>query len=289
MHFKRWAGRSVLAGAVGAGIVLSGTLPSVTVTSAASPHVAAFRGYTVVEKDVHVPADGSKHATAKCPDGDSVVGGGAYQSVQDTQETLNTSTSGLNGWEGSFWNQSSSTVTGVAVAVCVNRPEAGVLFFVDDFGSTIPANSQQRQTVSCPDNAVALNGGWWLGRDDPTDVGATSSSPVGTQSWEITATAGPQGGWMQDEVECMSAPPRGWVQVEGSAEPNPAGSATTATAKCPAGTHVISGGVSASSTSPLVDVGLSTSTTSLKGWHTAEDNNSSSSDSVSEWANCATT
>lgn len=68
---------------------------------------------------------------------------------------------------------------------------------------------------------------------------------------------------------------------------DPAGTATTVTVACPTGSKVLGGGGFYSSESPLVNIGLTSSLSDLKGWSFTENNDSSSSESVDAWAVCA--
>jgi hypothetical protein len=58
--------------------------------------------------------------------------------------------------------------------------------------------------------------------------------------------------------------------------------------KCPSGSLVLSGGPLYNSSNPDMAIGLTTSLGNLKGWHSVEDNASSTGESVDEWAVCAT-
>ena len=108
-------GRLMLAGA-GALTVLAGT----SLASASAQPASKLTGYTYKEASVNVPANAQAEATAKCPKGDNVVGGGGYQVTQNTEEDLNSSApDGHRKWTVQFNNQASSSDTGVAVAICV--------------------------------------------------------------------------------------------------------------------------------------------------------------------------
>jgi len=81
--------------------------------------------------------------------------------------------------------------------------------------------------------------------------------------------------------------PAGWAQVSSAYKSNPAGTATTVSVKCPAGMNVLGGGPFNSSSDPTVTIGLTASLSGLNGWNSTEDNSSSASESVDEWAVCA--
>jgi hypothetical protein len=275
-------GRSVLVG--GAALAVLST--SVVASAAPKPTAGRIAGYLFVEADVTVPANQQAAATAQCPGSDLVIGGGGYQAAQNAEESLNDSapTTG-DTWHVNFNNQSSATTTGVAVAICANASSLKHYKIVSGGFVDASANEEARATATCRSGTVALSGGWFNLGDDGD--GTAESAPDGTNGWQALLTAG-AGDNTDGFVEVICAEePSGWAQVSSSWRVNPAGASTTVTAYCPPGTRVLGGGSITNSSSPLVNIGLTTSLSSLKGWHTAENNRSGKKESIEAWSVCA--
>jgi hypothetical protein len=247
---------------------------------------AGLAGYSIIEAHRSVSAGSSEYsATAECPSGDLVVGGGGYQSLQTTQQSINSSwPSGYSSWIVTFNNTGSSDDTGTAIAYCVAASSVGDYSQVSNDVS-VPPNSQVQSVATCPSGTVSLGGGW-SNDEDVTGYGAAASTPYGTGAWRAILVAGSGTGAGGAVVICAS-PPAGWVQMFSPYVTNPASTATTVSTNCPSGTEVLGGGSFMKSTSSLVMIGLTDSLPSLTGWQTNENNNSSSSESVDAWAICA--
>jgi hypothetical protein len=245
-------------------------------------------GYTVTEGDISVPAHGQATATALCPAGDDVVGGGGYQKSQGMNETLASSmpTSGGSGWAVSFDNDRGAANSGVAVAVCALG--SSLSNYSVQFGSmvSVPPGGEAEAVVTCPTGTVSLGGGGENAGGDAADV-LNASAPYGTNGWRIYIGSTNSDGTAGVAGTVCATEPSGWAQVSHAYVTNPAGKATTVTVSCPGGTNVLGGGPFNSSTASTVTVGLTTSVTGLKAWHSKEDNASSASESVDEWAVCA--
>jgi len=263
------------------------TVMAGTGVASASPQPASkLTGYTYKEASVTVPANGQAKATAKCPKGDDVVGGGGYQATQNTEEDLNSSApSGDRKWAVEFNNQAGSSDTGVAVAICVAA--SSLTDYSVQIGTTVDVspNSTVEANVTCPGGTVALGGGWVNEGTAVTDSNG-ASDPLGTNAWRAYPAAGASATSGYAVTPCAAKPTK-WQQVASSYSVNPVSTATSVTVACPKGTRVLGGGDFNDSNSSLVDIGLTSSLSSLKGWSTTEDNNSSSSESVDAWAVCA--
>jgi hypothetical protein len=282
------------------GVAVVAVLGSTSVAVAAPQLAAQVLGrYTYAEGTVTVPADSDLSATATCPNGELPVGGGGYQSAQNTKEDINSSYP-LDGYVGKtlegFWvvnfnNTSSTSITGVAVAICAGKGTMANYSQQEGSFVPVPANGQAQATVTCPSGTVALGGGWinygnGTGANYELDEGAAASAPFGTNGWRSYVTSGSDGANGAALAVCADEP-NGWAQVSSSYVVNPANKATNVFVTCPAGTKVLGGGTFNSSSSPLVNIGLTTSTSSLKGWHSTENNDSNASESVDAWAVCA--
>jgi hypothetical protein len=277
-------------------IGLMGLTGIVSVTTAgiasAAPQVSTLKlkGYTFAEADVSLPANAQGAATASCPSGDKVVGGGGYQVTQGLRQDLNSSypDAGGTGWSVYFNNEASSSNTGVAVAICAAA--SSLSHYSVHYGAlvAVPAGGEGQGTVTCPSGTVSLSGGPDMeSAGTQTYEAANASAPFGTNGWRAyMGSAGADSTQGLAAVVCATEP-AGWAQVSSPYVSNPAGKATTATVTCPSGTKVLGGGPFNSSADPSVTIGLTTSVSSLKGWHSSEHNNSSVSESVDEWAVCA--
>jgi hypothetical protein len=258
-------------------------------TSCATAAGAGLTGYDLVEAHTSVPADAQGLATAQCPSGDVVAGGGGYQSLQTTKQSLNSSWPNSNSsWSDYFNNASTTADTGTALAYCVAASSVGDYSRAVGTSVTVPTSSQVQSVVLCPSGTVSLGGGFF--NDSTTNTyGAADSAPYGTSGWRTYLDAGPNGSTTGEAEAVCASQPAGWVQRNSPYATNPANTATNVSTSCPSGTEVLGGGSFISSSSPLVMIGLTTSLSSLGGWHTMENNNSSSSQSVDAWGICANT
>lgn len=261
-----------------------GAAPSKSCGSAAG---AALSGYGIIEADTSVPAGSQGLGVAQCPSGDVVVGGGGYQNLQTTKQSLNSSwPSSSSAWSVYFNNAGTKAATGVAIAYCVTSTSVSDYSQAVGKSVTVPASSQVQSVVTCPSGTVSLGGGWY-NDDTVVTYGAAASAPDGTNGWRTYLDAGPNGSTTGQAEAICATQPAGWVQMFSPYSTNGASKATTVTTDCPAGTEVLGGGSFNSSSSPLVMIGLTDSLSSLTGWHTAENNNSTSSESVDAWGICA--
>ena len=268
---------------------------SVTTAASAATTKSGMKlaGYTVEEADTPIGADSSdNNVAAFCPTGDLVVGGGAYEATQGLGQDINTSLPNGSGtqWLASFDDEGSVSNTGVAVAICAASSSL-TNYSVQAGGEvTIPAGGEAQSIVTCPKGTVSLGGGANVDVTAGEDYQAMdASAPHGTNGWRTyMSSAGSEGTNGFDRVVCATKP-KGWAQVNSTYKSNPANTATTVHVDCPSGTDVLGGGPFNSSADPEVTIGLTTPLTDLTAWHSAENNASSTSESVDEWAVCAKT
>jgi hypothetical protein len=278
-------------GLIGLSAIGSGTTAAIA-SAAPKPSNIKLTGYTYTEADVSLPAHSQAATTAVCPTGDVVVGGGGYQVTQELREDLNSSLpdSEGTGWIVYFNNEKSSSNTGVVVAICAAA--SSLTDYSVQYGAlvTVPADGEAQATVTCPSGTVSLGGGTDMETTGTETYDAMdASAPYGTNGWRTyMSSAGSDSTSGLAAVVCATEP-SGWAQVSSDYVNNPAGKTTNVTVKCPAGTRVLGGGPFNSSADPTVTIGLTTSLSNLRGWHSKEDNSSSTSESVDEWAVCAKT
>jgi hypothetical protein len=283
-----------VAGLAVIGLMSLSGIVSVTTAGIASaaPEISSLKitGYTYALGGVSLPPDSQGSATATCPAGDVVVGGGAYQGGQGLGSYLNSSypDSEGTGWVVYFDNANSETNSGTAVAICAAA--SSLADYSIQYGAlvNVPAGGEGQGLVTCPSGTVSLGGGADMQTAGTQTYDAiNASAPYGTTGWRAyMGSSGSQSTEGLAAAVCATEP-AGWAQVASAYVSNPAGHATTVTVRCPSGTKVLGGGPFNSSAAPTVTVGLTTSLSSLKGWHSAEDNGSSSGESVDEWAVCA--
>ncbi len=282
---KGTVSRSMLLGSLIVMEVIGATLVAPGLASAAPIGAPKLSGYTLVEADGTVPADGQGHITASCPSGDDVLGGGGYQSTQNTQESLNSSYPiSDTAWSVYFNNASSGSVTGVTIAYCASSSSLKKFSVSTGSSETVPANSDLQVTATCPAKTVSLGGGWF---NDSTEVtaGATMSAPLGTNGWRAFVAAGSESVPGRALAVCAKEP-AGWAQVSSAYSSVPAGSQATVGVACPSGSKVVGGGSFDSSDDSLVLIGLTDSFSSKKGWQSAVNNNTGSAVSADAWGVC---
>jgi hypothetical protein len=272
-------------GACGMSVVVS---PAVASAALATPGVK-ITGLVVEESTVPMSADTvSGPAAAFCPSGDVVVGGGAYEVNQGLGQDISTSIPNSSGsqWIAIFDDTGTVANTGVAVALCAASSSL-LDYSVQNGGNvSIPAEGQVQDTIGCPAGTVSLSGGANVDTTEPYQA-LDASAPYGKHGWRVyMSSAGADGTDGGMRVVCAKKP-LGWAQIASSYVVNPAETATSVQVSCPSGTKVLGGGPFNTSAEPEVTIGVSSSLSSLKGWSSTEDNASSYSESVDEWAVCA--
>jgi len=234
-----------------------------------------------------IAPDSRSGAGAPCPIADRLLGGGSYEVTQGLDVNIVASEpDSTREWGGYFVNRGSVSDTGVVVAICA--PASRLLNYSLQLGSdvTVPANGQAEAVATCPRGTVSLGGGASASGAQLYD-GLDASAPYGTNGWRAyLSAAGSQAEVASVNVICGTKP-AGWTQISSAYKANPAGVATSVQVKCPSGTLVLSGGPFNSSSDPNVTIGVTTSLSKLNGWHSIENNASSTAESVDEWAVCA--
>jgi hypothetical protein len=142
----------------------------------------APRYYQVVESSpIANPAFGEANATAACPVGTKVLGGGAYSESGDTAVDINTTIPQSNAWRVDMNNGSAFSTAYEVYAVCAHKPGG----YIVQTGSQVaaPAGQQTLANVTCPAPTVPLGGG----------VYSSSSSTLVNVNTTIPST--PINGW----------------------------------------------------------------------------------------------
>lgn len=143
----------------------------------------------VRSKTKSLPDDAASHAaTAICPSGTKVTGGGTQ--LGDSQDDYMTGTfpSGTTGWTGSAYRGVTGSASFTVWAVCVPAGRVSIRsqkYSLPDDGNT------HVKTVNCPSGTTVTGGGVKLA--DPNDDVPQGTYPAGKTGWTGTATRGTTG------------------------------------------------------------------------------------------------
>ncbi len=256
---------------------------------------AALEGYTQVSSPT-VQALPSQAASAKatCPMtafGQTVpLSGGVLNSASTT--LVNSSYPDPDGisWDGTGNNGGTNPSSVQVFAVCAPPFEGYAQ--VAAASTANPAGQQTDATASCPAGTDVLGGG---GQASSSAVGVdiNSSFPTGlsttTPGWQANMN---NGGPLSQSftVYAICANPFDGYSTGSYVTNNDPGTVTAANGGCGSGDFVLGGGISASSSSTLVNI-ESTYPPNVSGhaeWDNYESNASSASDIVTPWSICTT-
>jgi hypothetical protein len=147
-----------------------------------------------------------------------------------------------------------------------------------------PAGTQTRGHANCPSTLVPLSGGTSIdSKSTFANVNDSFPSPSG-RGWIVDVNnASAADTTFFVAVVCADQPKR-YAVVESSAIPNPAGTQTQASARCPLGSRPLSGGVAVSSRS--LDVNVNTTIDAARGWLVRESNASGGDDAINAFVVC---
>jgi hypothetical protein len=149
----------------------------------------APRYYQVVESSpIANPAFGEATATAACPVGTKVLGGGAYSESGDTAVNLNTTIPQGNAWRVDMNNGSAFSTAYEVYAVCAHKPGGYTVLS----GNSVAAAAGQQSSahVSCPAPTVPLGGGIYSSSDS-TLVNVNTSTPnTSINGWDAYESNG---------------------------------------------------------------------------------------------------
>jgi hypothetical protein len=281
----------VLAVGLAVGLLGFGCLVPSQPAAAASRGPAAgpplIGGYKVVKIERTARAGAVSTATANCPGSKHVVGGGASGSASvGSFENINASyPSSTTAWTAAVTNTDSAHGIYYVYAICATvQGDYGAVF---SQAYDNPAGSQVGAGAACPTKTSALGGGGYntsnqLLVDLNTDGPETSG--VGFASY--TNNASNADNTTQAVAVCMTTP-QGYDVVTGTGVTIPPGGQGEATSSCPSGTVVTGGGAFDSSTPTTVDLNASYPLDKTI-WDAYENNDSSSSATMTAYAICAT-
>jgi hypothetical protein len=164
------------------------------------------------------------------------------------------------------------------------KPPPGYVFVLVAYD--IPANVQSRVTATCPAGTVPLGGGIQIPVGGGFDMDVNGSFPTAT-------------GWAADvnnrtvdaihvEVQASCATMPASYQLVSASFANPAGSQTTGSVDCPAGTDAYGGGAKTNTRTLRVSINSTVATGGLepRGWQVVMNNNGNRASTTQVYAVC---
>jgi hypothetical protein len=146
--------------------------------------------YQVVTSSVTNSAGLQTSATAICPSGTKVLGGGGFSSSGSLAVNVNTSIPIANGWRVDENNASAVDATLTAYAVCSAQAKTAHYGITIGTQVTNSAGTETHAEALCPSGRSALGGGGFSGSSS-TSVNMNSTSPIagGWSVYENNASA----------------------------------------------------------------------------------------------------
>jgi hypothetical protein len=207
-------------------------------------------GIKYVTKETSVPnaEPGRTAATAKCPAGRHVTGGGAEITGDDSTFDLEVGSTlpaqHNKAWTAGANNSSFSAADMTVTAVC-----SPGTFVYKTVTLTVPVDKAKHRVAKCPLGTYVLGGGAGAPGDHGVEVfqsEPTDGPDKGTKlndAWE----GGVDNGQDSDTkltvtAICAKVPKRSVKKVSGARKVLPNNTEDSATAMCPSGTHVVGGG-----------------------------------------------
>jgi hypothetical protein len=139
--------------------------------------------YQVVSASVTNSAGVQSSATAVCPSGTKVLGGGGFSSAGSVFVNINTSLPTSNGWRVDENNATATSVTVTAEAVCSAQSKKAHYGITIGAPVTNAAGAETHAEALCPSGRVELGGGGFSGSGS-TSVSMNGSSPF-AGGWSV--------------------------------------------------------------------------------------------------------
>jgi hypothetical protein len=236
---------------------------------------------------ISLPNNDGTFGVAKCPKGTVVLSGGAYIDSSSVMTGINGSfPAGQRTWEAVANNFSGVATTFNVYALCAKQPKG----YVQLTGKLVsnPAGNQDSATENCPTGDVVLGGGAF--DDDPSfSVGMSSSYPSTSASWTTAVSNfSTTNSKFEVVVECASTLPH--YAIPSTSASDPAGAQKGIIQKCASPAVVLGGGNQSSNTTNLRIEIKTTQPYPASGtsWKSGENNDTSSSTTLTSYAVCAT-
>jgi hypothetical protein len=221
---------------------------------AVSPHTAsAPKGYVIVNSGTFDnPVGAESNATATCPAGTVVWGGGVLDSgfLGQTINGSYPSVPPTAAWTVYVDNAGSTDESFTVYAVCAKKSKK---YVIEQASMSVPTGTQAGLTAACPAKTVVLGGGAFS-----SGIGSAyainTTYPGNTTHWSSDMNNTGSTETAIDYAICGKKP-KGYVIVPGTATDNPPGSDTGTTASCPSShVSILSAGVYSTSGATDVDV-----------------------------------
>jgi hypothetical protein len=163
--------------------VNNGTRFDTTFTAYAVCAAAPLSYQVIVTPATPNPAGTQSSATAVCPIGTKVLGGGGYSASGATTANINSLRPSGNGWETDMDNAGGSATTFASYAICGHKPH-GYAVVTGPAVANAPG-SQVFAMATCPAPSLPLSGGGYSNSGSPL-VGMNTSSPNNNgNGWQV--------------------------------------------------------------------------------------------------------
>lgn len=247
--------------------------PTATVSSATT---------TQVSKQVFVPANNSGSATATCPSG-SIVTGGGYDSETNLSTQVYEQFKSGNSWVVSLNNSAGTSYSVNALAICLSGTSGTTTQITAQ--TSVPSQSADLATANCPGGSVVTGGGFAMSPGLSNSIyGQFKQLKNSGNGWEaLLSNATAFSRLVIAYAICLSGTSATTTQIRAQASV-PANSVGSATANCPGGTVVTGGGFA---TQPFLSPKVYTQGKSGNGWEVFVYNPLSAAWEVDAFAICA--
>src|SRR4051794_32892126 len=135
-------------------------------------------------------------------------------------------------------------LSGGGLAQAASRPPGYTVVTVDFLNA--PTGHETRASATCPPGTVPFGGGALISAASGTAIKGSQPTATGWQV-DVTNTTGVDLPWLI-QVVCGTRPP-GYIVFTSLAQPNPNGTQSSASVRCPNGTMPLGGGGITSSSS----------------------------------------
>ena len=240
------------------------------------PPPAIAPSTTQILKQVSVPAGSVGSATASCPSG-SVVTGGGFASQSSLSTLVYTQSQSGNGWQVYLNNTTGSSQLLNAYAICLSGTSGSTTQVLKQV--SVPANGNGSATATCT-SGIVTGGGFASQSSLSTEVYTQSKSGNGWQAYLKNGTTSSQ--LVNAYAICLTGTSGTSTQIlkQVSISAHTTGSAT---ADCPGGSVLTGGGFASQS-----DLSTKVYTQSKTGnsWQVYLNNNTGSSQLLNAYAIC---
>jgi hypothetical protein len=230
-----------------------------------------------VGTQVSVPAGNAGSATATCPSG-TVLTGGGFASQISAQTKVYTQSKEGNGWEVYLYNGSGSSQLVNAYAICLANTSGATTQALKQV--SVPAGSTGSATATCPAGSIVTGGGYASQTSLSTEVYTQSKSGNGWEVYLNNTTGSSQ--LVNAYAICLSGTSGSSTQILKQVSVS-AGSTGSATAICSSGSILTGGGYASQ---PTLQTKVYTQSKADNGWEVFMNNSSGASQLLNSYAIC---